>query len=410
MMKMTTMKMMRCGSALAAFSVALTFAACGDGGARTAGGWEGTVDTLASGHVVVRNTERPVWSAEQAWRVVEELRIGRVEGDGPDLFGGIASVAVDGAGRIWVLERQAQEIRVFGENGVYVRTVGQRGSGPGELADALSIEQGPDEHMWVMDPRNARLSVFDTAGAFLRSYPARGGFYISPWPGRFDREGSYYAPVPREGADGFRVGMVRHDSELEAVDTLDVPSDPFERPRFELSNDRGMRMMAAVPYVGGLRWRLSEQRTVWGLITDEYRLFELSPAGDTLRTITRAFEPIPVTAADRERAREDLAWFTDQGGQIDLSRLPDTKAPVDRFFFDDQGHIWVQRVGSPEEEGRVYDVFDPEGRFLGTLTLPFPLDDTSIPVIRDGAMYAVSEDELEVPYVVRARIERPVGA
>jgi hypothetical protein len=29
------------------------------------------------------------------------------------------------------------------------------------------------------------------------------------------------------------------------------------------------------------------------------------------------------------------------------------------------------------------------------------------PVFRDGFLYAVTEDELEVPYIVRARIEKP---
>ncbi|HUP52207.1 MAG TPA: 6-bladed beta-propeller [Longimicrobiales bacterium] len=409
---MRTATIMRSTSILvsmASMAIALATASCADGAARASGGWDGTVDTLATGQVVVRNTSRPVWSDEQAWRVVEELRIGRVDGDGPDLLGRIASLAVDGAGRIWVLEGQAQEIRVFDANGAFVRTVGQRGNGPGELADASAIHQGPDARMWVMDPRNARLSVFDTAGAFLRAHPARGGFFLSPWPGRFDRQGGYHAPVPRGVAGEFRVAMVRYDSAFEALDTLDAPVDPVERQRFELSNDRGMRMMAGIPYTGGLRWLLSEQGNMWALFTDEYRLFELSSTGDTLRTITRAFAPISVTAADRERAREDLAWFTDQGGQIDMSQLPATKAPVDGFFFDDEGHVWVARVASPEEEGRLYDVFDPEGRFLGMLTLPFALEETPVPVIRGGAIYAVTQDELEVPYVVRARIEKGAG-
>jgi len=29
-------------------------------------------------------------------------------------------------------------------------------------------------------------------------------------------------------------------------------------------------------------------------------------------------------------------------------------------------------------------------------------------VFRDGYIYAVTEDELEVPYIVRARIEKPM--
>ena len=49
-------------------------------------------------------------------------------------------------------------------------------------------------------------------------------------------------------------------------------------------------------------------------------------------------------------------------------------------------------------------MFDPDGRFLGEVTVPFPVRMYPPPIIRGGHMFAVTEDELEVPYVVRARI------
>ena len=58
----------------------------------------------------------------------------------------------------------------------------------------------------------------------------------------------------------------------------------------------------------------------------------------------------------------------------------------------------------PRTENRILDVFDHEGRFLGTVELPFKLADFPDPIVRGDYMIAVVEDELEVPYVVRARI------
>jgi hypothetical protein len=37
--------------------------------------------------------------------------------------------------------------------------------------------------------------------------------------------------------------------------------------------------------------------------------------------------------------------------------------------------------------------------------LPFTLERYPIPLFRDGMIYGVTEDDLEVPYVVRARVE-----
>lgn len=382
--------------------IAALTAACGASEGGAAGRWAGTADTLPSGHIVVSNTDDPLWLPGEEWQVVEEVRIGRADGEGPDLFGRINSLAVDPGGRIWVLDAQAQELRVFGPDGEYIRTVGRKGGGPGEFAQAIKVELGPDGNIWVMDPQNNRHSVFDTAGTYLEGKHALGGFVILPWPGRFDRQGRYYSPVPMRG-EVFRWALVMHDAAYQPVDTLEPPRDPIEREDFRSGDGR---ISARVPFSGTLIWQLSPDGTIWALVTDQYRLFELTPDGDTLRTITRDFTPLPVTAADRESIHERLKWFTDQGGRIDPSKVPDTKPPVGRFFLDDADHIWVQ-VTTPAEEdnGRVFDVFDPDGRYLGAVRLPFTL--LSVPIFRNGALYAVTTDELEVPYVVRARIVKP---
>jgi hypothetical protein len=374
--------------------------ACGRADGTRDGAWDGTVDTLPTGHVVVRNTARGIWPEGGGWRVEEDLRIGRIEGDGPDVFGRIRSFTVDDGGRIWVLEQQAQELRVFDGDGAHVRTVGRRGGGPGEFAQAMRVERGPDGHMWVMDPQNNRLSVFDTAGIYLLGRPAAGGFIMHPWPGRADTLGNYYSPVPHGG----RLALVRHDAEFTPRDTMQPPRDPVQRERFEVRGPGGGGIVAGVPYQGGLVWRLSERGTFLGLMTDEYRLFEIDAAGDTLRTVTRAYSPLSVTAADRERARDELKWFTDQGGQIDLAMLPRTKPPAASFFVDDEGNTWVELVAEGDDAGRLHDVFDAHGRLLGTLRLPFALQRAPFPMVRDRTLYGVTEDELGVQYVVRARI------
>ena len=89
-------------------------------------------DTLANGSVLVTNPAEGLWDAnpEEQWQVVEGLRIGTVSGDGPDSFGQVGSIVVDGAGRLWIVDRQATEIRVFDADGEFVRTVGRAGEGP----------------------------------------------------------------------------------------------------------------------------------------------------------------------------------------------------------------------------------------------------------------------------------------
>jgi len=391
----------RCKGTLAA--CLLSLAACDPGGDRAVQ-WTGTVDTLSSGQIVVDNSENPAWRSGEEWQVVEELRIGGVGGTGPEVFGNIGSIAVDPLDRIWVLDFQAQELRIFDADGEHVRTVGRPGGGPGEFNQAVHVGVALDGDIWVMDPSNARLSVFDTAGVYAEGKPAPGGGWMLPWPGRFDNGGRYYVPVSHEG----RTTVVRFNDEFQVVDSLAIPSDPVPRGLIEIRDDQGRAMMTVpVPYQGSLTWRISPIGTMWAMITDQYRLFELNADGDTLRTITRAFTPPPVTTADRDRAQEEVQWLIDQGAAFDPASLPRTKPPVQHFFFDEESHIWVELAAADDDElSPMVDVFDQEGRFLGSLRLPFVRSTMVPPIFRDGRVYTVIHDDLDVQYVVRARIER----
>ena len=151
--------------------IALALGVSGCASEAPASGWGGTVDTLSSGQVSVYNPLGSLWSAGDGWVLEEDLRIGTLEGTGPDMFGAITDFEVDRYGRFWLFEGQAQELRVFDSTGSFVRTVGRKGEGPGEFNQVIGMAWGPDEHLWLVDPSNNRLSVVDTTGAAIWATP-----------------------------------------------------------------------------------------------------------------------------------------------------------------------------------------------------------------------------------------------
>ena len=80
--------------------------------------------------------------------------------------------------------------------------------------------------------------------------------------------------------------MVRYGEDLQPIDSVAPPEYPGEREFYELRNDNSW-MMTGVPFTPSLEWRLSRDGTYWAGLTGEYRLFELSWDGDTLRSIRR---------------------------------------------------------------------------------------------------------------------------
>jgi len=387
-------------------AIAFAVLSCADDSRRGNGDWDGTVDTLPSGTMVVSNPSYGVWDSSSAWRAVEELRIGTLEGSGPDLFGGIAALEVDDAGRIYVLESQAQELRVFDTSGEWVRTIGREGGGPGEFRQAIGMAWAPDGNLWVVDPGNSRISVFDTTGAYVTMHRILGGYVMMPWPGRFDVHGSFYHyGMDIDAEPGGRFVMVRFDTLLNPLDTIRVPRPPEDR-YFELRTDGGFSR-AGIPYSASIESRIGPNGDLWFATTGNYHLYKRSLAGDTSLIISREFETVPVSAEEVDSAIARLEWFTRQGGRVERSRFPSVKPAVHSFYLDDDGHVWVVPVVPDTGSGYPADVFDPDGRYLGRVQLDSGLRGNPIPIFLRGRIYAATFDDFGVPYVVRIRIEKP---
>jgi hypothetical protein len=393
--------------ALASFVGAVTLGACAGGGSSAGDVWAGRIDTLPSGRIVTTNSAEGVWDAAGGgWQVREVIRIGTIEGEGPELFGSIRDIDVDPAGRLWVFEDQALELRVFDVDGSYVRTIGRKGSGPGEFKQVIGMAWGPRERLWLVDAGNNRISVVDTAGAFVGGYAAShlGGFVISRWPGGFDREGHLYSYIPDRAAGTFEIALVKFDTSLTPLDTIAPPRWGNPDGYFEhRTSDSYMRY--SVRYSSRLEWRLAPTGRIWFARTGDYRLYEMSQAGDTLREITRAFEAVPVTGEEIDSAVASLTSFTRQGGRIDRSKFPSVKPALAQFYEDVRGFLWVEPImADTARQGRALDVFDPDGRYLGRVDLPFRLSAYPAPTFAHGKIYGVTRDEMQVPYMVVAEV------
>jgi len=72
----------------------------------------------------------------------------------------------------------------------------------------------------------------------------------------------------------------------------------------------------------------------------------------------------------------------------------------------DDGHILVAIVEEVGEIPSTFDVFDPEGLFLGTIDLGFGISRRNLPALVGDTIIAVVPGALDMPYLVRATIRR----
>ena len=388
--------------------------ACGDRGYPPV--TELTIDTLADGSILVANPAHGLWDATPGtrWRLVESLRIGTATEGGPDAFGNATSVTLDEMGRLWIVDYQANEVRVFDGDGRFVRTIGGRGEGPAEFIGIGRVRHGPNGEMWVADNRLKRDEIFDTAGTRIggqRWVTRLGGgwrsglFLAYDWIEDSDR---YVYRVYRRGA----TGRLEPDGRV-----FELPEEPPDPPMIEFTQG-GTTLSSSAPFSPQHWWIFGPNLDIWW--SDGYDLggrYELRQidleSGKTLRTVLRQYEPVAISEAVRVAAVEAQLESVRHDHNLPGAQRPSPEAmdavprvypPFERFYRSRDGTLWVRRSLGDGVAG--FDVFDEEGRYLGQPEMPAGLANMSVQVITGDRMYVIDSDEMGVDYVVRLEIVR----
>jgi hypothetical protein len=402
------------------FIPVLALAACGQSDAE----WRGTVRDSA-GVTIVSNSGGGVWGPAEAWVVAEDLRIGTAEGDPNYQFGQIAGIDVDEEGRIYVMDQQAREVRVFGVDGRFLHSMGKPGSGPGELSQGAGpVLVGPDGTIAVPDIMNQRINLYSPLGEPTGSTPLAmtDGIPVR-WLKASNQDVIQQTMVM--AFPGMEVEprnlVLRRDARGTVLDTL------LTLPVGESVNFAGAQPQIRL-FSPEAMWAITwDDRLIHGR-NDEYRLQLLSPDGSVDRIVVKQGERRPVTAGDQAAFRRELRKAWEQGGlppqALEMMAQSVSFAAYYPAYMNllggPDGTIWVQSVQTPEtvEEmggsfdiqdmgGPTWDVFGEDGRFLGVVRMP----NRFAPMLFDRhdaySLYGILRDDLDVQYVARVRVGPP---
>ncbi|WP_419936642.1 hypothetical protein [Candidatus Palauibacter sp.] len=380
------------------------------------------VDILHGGRIVVSNpaATRSRNEGEDGWRFVEELRLGRFQGRGPDVLGDVGHIAVDEQGRIYVLDIGSQEVRVFDRDGRHLRNMVRAGEGPGEInyhpygrdirADYMRLLWQPPNRLWVEAGQQATLTV-DSLGNHLRrtrwSFPyfPEGQLATSSRVAAADTVGSIYEQLMVEDWPDHSIRefprmtyIVRRPvtagHELLAGDTLLIETRRIEMglPKVESTGDGG-QIAIERPVRADARqiaWAAGPGGELWLANRAAYRLHQVTIEGDTIRTVELG-TPRPPAA-----------------GPVDASEY---EPVIAELGVSPEGWIWVRREredGDDEGGGPVWDLFDNCGAYRGAAFAPFPL--ASPHIGWRGEVHGVVSDPFGVDYVLRLRLEGVGGS
>lgn len=409
--------------------------------------WALVALSIASPVGAQEKRELPTADRALALEARDVFAVGRADGGAEwELFGDVAAVAFDGAGNLYVLDREAAQVRVFDPAGRYARTIGRKGSGPGELQAATSMTITRAGEVVVTDLSRQAFSVFRANGDFVRNVPFPegtmpvGAIRAHPQGGV---TGAFRTMMMRRMGDGPpQSGPRQVDYRIyhvplgEGAEPRALAKAPGPQQNVQASGSAGnmnVRISRPPAFSPDLRWDVLNDGGVALTYTAGYSLAIVNPSGEVGHTIGRAIAPRTVTDEDREvereRIREAMASGTGMvmvragpggGGtsvgraaappasaiaaEVDALEFAPVVPVIDALRTDAGGRLWIRRdAKAPGEDGPI-DIVGPDGRYLGTLPANVVIPDAFGP---DGRAAYIVEDDLGVERVVVRTLAGP---
>ena len=336
--------------------------------------WKGTV--VKEGDVtVVKNPKEPLYKTP-VLELKEDLSLGGPEAQGDYAFGEIRTFIVDDAGSLYVLDTKDSHVKVFDKAGKYVRTIGRKGQGPGELELPMTLSFNRTAGELAVHQSSRRMSYFKTDGTFLRHLSLKDMWALR---GRVDSRGNIYITEGLIDEKDPRYEVKKLGPDASVIAMLAKSPAPNAAAKFN-------------PFMAISYFQLDRSdNLVYGYpLTYEIQFFD--PSDHKLfMTITREYDPVAITAEEKAEREKDVP--SGMTVNFDFSKY---HSAYYRFFLSDLGHLFVQTWEKTKDGKSIHDIFDAEGRFIGRIALK----PSGIEILK-GKYYALEEDEDGNQYVKR---------
>lgn len=389
------------------------------------------------------------------WQPETVYTVGGFEAPEWATFGRVAQLGFDQDGTLYLFDDQTAQVTVVSPEGAFLRVIGRRGDGPGEVGRPLGMTVTRDGRVVIPDLGKRALVLYDAQGEWLgnarvamerEGLPARdvrataSNRVVSAEPLRLfldEGTGDTDGEAPTRGT---RPVWVYPTSEGDSAEKLLDAWEPPPPPEGGESTLEGGGTAGGMVVIRTARMRAFTPELHVAPLPDgrvavvdsvDYTLKLVGASGE-LERLHRPIPPTPVTDGiremERERRLDEIVGreggarlsVLGGGGGVSLDREAVKRMLEDQVsnmsFFpeipvvesmaaDWEGRIWVQRSsGVPGEPGPT-DVITAGGGYVGTL----PADGLRIPdAFGPGGLAAYIElDELDVATVRVVRL--PLG-
>lgn len=330
----------------------------------------------------------------------------------------VTDVREDSRSNVYVCDSRASSVFKFDPAGKFLKSIGRKGQGPGEFNLPFKIAVTSDR-LFVYDLMNRRLCALTLEGEFIKSVPLvtgegrpegmsalPNGDLVMGW------ETIHYEDETKPQDYETRV----YAPDLSLRKTLSKHA--IWRNKYMQIEGFGRRTNIIQPFSPLVSWGVTPDGKVVVGFQKEYAIDLYDPARGKIASFTHASEPVAVTDKDKEAFFASLTFgYSDSSGNMGTvqkgtpepimkaTEFPKVKPAFFDLLADSDGNILVfPHRKTRDEEGRVFDAFTPEGKFIGTVKVEGPEGMPRDTVVRNGSFWATQTDAEGNVRVIKRKI------
>jgi hypothetical protein len=340
---------------------------------------------------------------------------------------------------------QTNTMHFYDARGTWLRSAGRSGEGPGEFQQLYRMRKITGDSLMALNPASLT-SIFSPEGTFVRRFdldpiPGRGNLW---WAGALSdgtmvgfslqRKGTIVRPARDDAHEAYydipEQPPFYRDSLLYMLFTMEgqLIDSIGELPGQFLGENQVYAPNAAHTvrddmfyHSPGDRVEIRAFRSMWGQQhQSSIESASQPPPPIRLERIIRSAPPRDVRLTDemKERhfdgERRRYAEFRARGvnalDEASLNRRleatpfpPTIPAHGNRMYADPVGNLWLQEYVLDQSAGQRWMVFDPDGRWLGSVETPA---DFALNEVGSDYVLGVWSDSLDVQHIRMYRIEK----
>lgn len=329
--------------------------------------WKVT-ESVENGVPLLSNPAQPrdgetVVAADQQWR------LGADEAADP-LFGLAADAIADAEGNTYLLDSVMNTVYVISPRGEVLRQLGREGDGPGEFRNASELAFMPDGSLGVLMAMPGQVVCLDPAG------DPRPGFHpggennmgmnhlqhlavdgrevvVGRVHTAFDNEAvTVVYSLARYAADGSPAAVLRERKDVQTGGNVSISlgGDEEDITRSWVLTPRGDVVLFPRPFA--------------------YRLEYFDRQGKPARVVTREYETVRRSDEDIAAARKQAKAMSERFAGVEM-QVEERARDISAVYPRPDGSLWVANSSGSREcpagSLGVFDVIDPEGRYVRTL-------------------------------------------